>query len=162
MSKFPSPISQSWEMMTAFRLRLGMTSMQSIFSVGTSQIYRYCYNPDISDESERNPLDRIRMLLIQAEQSGGHEAVMSAVAYLLEPLGLVATERDAEVCPDGDTVEAECLDDYPTLMRLHDGVRTIDSRKPMHPRAVQALLDDHIRECRETLERYNIEWERRP
>lgn len=164
MSRLPSPapLSQSWEMMTTFRLALGIAGMQSIFSVGTTQIYRYCYNPDISDEAERNPLDRMRLLLLQAEQSGGHEAVMAAVAYMLEPLGLVDIQRDAEIFPDGDTVEAECLDDYPSLLRLHEGVRTINERKPMHPRAVQALLDDHVRECRETLERYNMEWERRP
>lgn len=84
------PPARSWEVMAALREALGLAGMQRIFSVGHNQIGRYCRNPDISDDAERNPLDRVRLLLARGVEAGAEEAVRMAVGYLLEPLGMKA------------------------------------------------------------------------
>lgn len=153
------PPARSWEVMAALREALGLAGMQRIFSVGHNQIGRYCRNPDISDDAERNPLDRVRLLLARGVEAGAEEAVRMAVGYLLEPLGMKAVPV-GEAPPDRETCEAECLDDYPTLLRLHEAVRTLEGRHPAHPRTVAALMEDHMRECEQTCAKYRTEWVR--
>lgn len=109
------PPARSWEVMAALREALGLAGMQCIFSVGHNQIGRYCRNPDISDDAERNPLDRVRLLLARGVEAGAEEAVRMAVGYLLEPLGMKAVPV-GEAPPDRETCEANA---WTTTLRCY-------------------------------------------
>jgi hypothetical protein len=143
------PPVQTWEMMKAMKEALGITALQKIFSVGTTQINRYCRNPDFTSDSERDPVRRLRMLFDEAVAQGAEDVTRSAISYLAEAIGcrVACVNRPA---PDKHSLEAECLDDYPALVIYHGAAK---ARSPMeHPRAVtdaRAKLDHELDQTQE-------------
>ena len=85
-----TPTVESWEVMNDFKRAIGNGGLQKIFSVGHNQINRYCRNPAYTSDSERNPLDRMRIMLSEVSESGKEfdDAVLSAIRYMVEPMGL--------------------------------------------------------------------------
>lgn len=154
-----TPPAESWELMGIIRDCIGQTRLHNIFSRSHGHMRKWMCRPE-NPEHERNPLDRMRLLLASAHESGGEVAARMAVAYLLEPLGLQAVPVESAE-PDGDSVEAEALDDYPTLVRAHEAVRSINGLRPVSPRSVDALMQDHIDECRQTVAKYRADYETR-
>jgi len=144
-------LSESWEMMLYCKEVLGATELQKIFSRGHTQINRYCMNPKFED-SQRNPLDRLRTLFEMMARQGEHELVRAALNYLAAPHGS-RVQPLAEAVPDKDTIEEECLDDFPELVELD---RLINMRK--HPDVVRRQAEQVIREIEETCTLYDKLW----
>ncbi len=143
---------ESWEIMFDAREKLGVTELQKIFSRGHGQISRYCLCPN-AGEAQRNPLDRLLLLFEQLVENGEEELVRTTVNLLAECIDCrvksVGTPQ-----PDKDTVEEECLDDFPELTELD---RLINRRE--HPRIVQRQAEQVKREVDETMVSYLKLWE---
>ncbi|WP_147822358.1 hypothetical protein [Salidesulfovibrio onnuriiensis] len=147
----PEHLSESWEMMLYCKEVLGATQLQKIFSRGHTQINRYCMNPKFED-SQRNPLDRLREMLGLMADKGENELVRTALNHLAAPHGCRLREK-AQAVPDKATIEEECLDDFPELVELD---RLINLRK--HPDVVRRQAEQVFREIEETLVLYEELW----
>ncbi|WP_320170255.1 hypothetical protein [Maridesulfovibrio sp.] len=138
---------ETWEMMQCCRDILGATQMQKIFSRGQSQINRYCSSP-IHEDHQRNPLDRLHLLFSMLDEEGERELVIAALNHLGSAIGhRVQSTRKYE--PDKNTVEEECLDDYPEKVEL-DRLIAISAA----PELVRRQGEHTCREIMETVTSY--------
>lgn len=147
----PEHLSESWEMMLYCKEILGATELQKIFSRGHTQINRYCMNPKFED-SQRNPLDRLRTLFEMMAEQGEKELVRTALNFLAAP-HQCRVQPTTRAVPDKSTIEEECLDDFPELVELD---RLINLRK--HPEVVRRQAEQVIREIEETCVLYERLW----
>lgn len=139
--------TKTWEMMKCSREALGVTCMQKIFSIGHSQINRYCSSPQHEDH-QRNPLDRLHLLFSELEKEGEKELVIAALNHLCSSVGYRIQEQ-VEFIPDKLTVEEECLDDYPEKVKL-DGLIATNAA----PELVRRQGEHTCREIMETVTSY--------
>lgn len=139
---------EAWEVMRRIKTALGYGDMQRLLGVGRGQVDRYCRNPEVTEDSERCPLRRLRALFAEAANAGAAEEVRAGVNMLAEVLGCRLTPIDAPE-PDRDDVQAECLDDYPALVALHHAVQ---QREPLA--VVRARADEVRGEVAQTVEMY--------
>lgn len=145
---------ESWEIMLLSKDKVGATELQKIFSRGQTQINRYCMSP-LSGDAQRNPVDRLRLMFEKLVEEGGEELVRSALNILAEPIQCRVRPVGAPK-PDKDTVEEECLDDFPELTELD---RLISRRE--HPRIVQRQVERVKQEVDETMTSYLKLWEKK-
>ena len=145
------PLPSSWEIMFAIRETLGAVELQKIFSRGQTQLNRYCMAPHFAD-AQRNPLDRLQVLTEQLEAAGEHELALAAINFILEPLTARATAQNLPT-PDKDTLEEECLDDFPELTTLDALIA-----KQSHPRDVIQQAERVKNEVDETIVKYLEHW----
>ena len=145
-------VVESWEIMLISRDRIGATELQKIFSRGQTQINRYCMSP-LCGDAQRNPIDRLRLMFDKLAEAGEEELVRSSLNILAEPIDCRVQAR-ANPQPDKDTVEEECLDDFPELTELD---RLISRRE--HPRVVQRQAEKVKQEVDETMVSYLKLWE---
>ena len=143
---------ESWEIMLLCRERIGATELQKIFSRGQTQINRYCLSP-LSGDAQRNPLDRLRLMFEKLVDAGEAELVRSSLNILAECIDS-RVQPVAKLKPDKNTVEEECLDDYPELTELD---RLIGRRE--HPRIVLRQAERVKQEVDETMVSYQGLWE---
>ena len=147
-------IVESWEIMLHSKEKIGATELQKIFSRGQTQINRYCMNP-LSGDAQRNPVDRLKLMFEQLVDEGGDELVRSALNILAEPIHCRVNPVAAPK-PDKETLEEECLDDFPELTELD---RLIARRE--HPRVVQRQVERVKQEVDETMVSYMKLWEKK-
>jgi len=145
------PPVETWAMMKAAKDALGATEMQKIFSVGQTQINRYCRNPNFTSDSERNPIDRMRLMLRQMVEQGAEDEARAIVALLCEEIG-ARPERCQPAEPDRTTLAEECLDDYPAVTLAHQLMRDGE-----HPRITHAAIE----KAKDELEQTQVMYERR-
>lgn len=140
---------ESWEVFLWARQHLGITTLTKIFNIGTTQAYRYCTNPRFDHEStRRNPIDNLKILFEEMREQGGDEVIKAA----LNDMASVINHRVQPVSqcqPDKQTMEEECLDDYPGIVKLHDLIQ-----KQADISLVHAQADQVKREISETVELY--------
>lgn len=139
---------EAWEIMRRIKTALGYGEMQRLLGVGRGQVDRYCRNPEVTEDSERCPLRRLHALFAEAVDAGAADEVRAGCNMLAEVLGCRLAPMDAPE-PDGDDVQAECLDDYPALVALHQAVR---GREPLA--VVRARADEVRGEVAQTVEMY--------
>lgn len=139
---------EAWEIMRRIKAALGYGEMQRLLGVGRGQVDRYCRNPEVTEDSERCPLRRLHALFAEAANAGAADEVRAGVNMLAEVLGC-RLEPMAAPEPDRDDVQAECLDDYPSLVGLH---AAIGQGLPVS--VVRTAAEDHVREIGQTVERY--------
>ena len=147
----PNNAVDSWEIMLLSRDKIGATELQKIFSRGQTQINRYCMSP-LCGDAQRNPLDRLRLMFEKLVEAGEEELVRSSLNILAESIDCRVKARSAPI-PDKDTVEEECLDDFPELTELD---RLIGRRE--HPRIVQRQAERVKQEVDETMVSYRKLW----
>jgi len=145
---------ESWEIMLLSREKVGATELQKIFSRGQTQINRYCMSP-LCGDAQRNPIDRLRLLFEKLVDAGELELVRSSLNILAETIDCRVSDRAAP-SPDKDTVEEECLDDYPEKTEMD---RLIARRE--HPRVVLRQAERVKQEVDETIVSYLRLWERK-
>lgn len=150
---FVKPPVESWEMMRTIKGAVGMTGMQKIFSVGLTQINRYCRNPEFTSDTERNPLDRVRRMLAEASEAGAVDAAKAAADYIAEPLGMRLVETlNAE--PDQPTTHEEMLSDWQSVALVQQLMRADE-----HPSVIRSNLDKAIEDMEQTFTSYKRDWE---
>lgn len=146
MPEFP-PL-KTHQFYSACRKILGKETLQKIYKKSPTQIYRWGMDPDFCEDWERNPLDRINVMLERLCELGRDDIAQAAVAILAKTV-------DCELScitpshPDKDSIEAECLDDYPMVARFHQVI--IENEIP---EVVDNLWQAAKRELDETREMY--------
>lgn len=152
---FQKPPVETWEIMLQAKTALGGVALQNIFSVGTTQINRYCRNPEFTADSERNPIDRLRILFRDLSAQGGEELVQAALNHLASVIGCRVVLADRPE-PDKPTLAEECLDDIPSLALFHS---LIQAGEP--PAVTEKALEKHIAEVREDQTMYERDYNAR-
>jgi hypothetical protein len=147
------PPVESWEMMRDLKAAVGLTEMQKIFSVGTTQINRYCRNPEFTADSERNPLDRLRIMFREANDAGASETVRAALDFLMAPLGLRIMPVE-NIEPDRPTTKDEQLDDWQAL----GIVQKLMNSDRAHPNVVRGYVDRAKEDLEQTFTSYSRDW----
>ncbi|WP_066857363.1 hypothetical protein [Halodesulfovibrio spirochaetisodalis] len=142
---------QPWELMIDAKSVLGMGLLKKIFQVGEKQLYRQMRNPDLEGDNARPVIDRVRVLLQNLHEVGGTDTAQAILQFMALPAGFTCVPVE-QAKPTCDDVRAECLEDYPTLVQLHEAIRDGQDM-----RAVRALLDKHVDEVRQTVTLYEQE-----
>ncbi|MEZ6852989.1 hypothetical protein [Halodesulfovibrio aestuarii] len=114
---------EPWELMSAAKDVLGVPALGRILAVCNQQVYRQIRNPEHTQDSIRPPIQRIRTLIYELEQGGERELVEGILNYMAEGADMHVTPNSCQQ-PDKDSIEGECLDDYPPLMELHEAIRS--------------------------------------
>ena len=144
----PKNSMSAWELMIDAKAVLGMPMLERIFQIGNKQLYRQMRNPDLAGDSARPVIDRVRVLLRELHELGGTDTAHAILQLMALPVECTCVPvQQAE--PTCSCVKAECLEDYPTLVQLHDAIQNGDSM-----RSVQTLLDKHVNEVRQTVTLY--------
>ena len=135
---------------------LTIAGMARIHRKDHSTLYKYARDPERVPDGEARQ-DPLRRLLIQCGDvaamggSRGEAAVRVVAAMFADLVGCDVTPR-ACVCPDKADVTAECLDDYPPLVKLHE---LIAHHAPSP--AVRDQMRAVVRELEETLAAYEAQ-----
>lgn len=133
---------------------LGIRGMSAIHGVDHSTLYKWAKDPDRFPEGEvrTDPLKRTLTQcvdVIKMDDRRGTAAVRVVAQMFADLVGCDVTPRASDVHPDKEDLSAECLDDYPPLVRLH---------KLMEEHAPNAAVRDQlcalIKELYETLVAY--------
>lgn len=119
----PLPPLKTWQFFRACRKTLGNSFMQKLYNRGLRQLHRWSADPDFCEDHERNPLDRLKILLARLNEIGREDVALSAVEMLAQAIGCEICRNGEAVVPDQETIEAECLDDYPALVEFHQAVK---------------------------------------
>ena len=141
--------TKTWEIMQCARETLGATSLQKIFSRGQTQINRYC-SSSITEDHQRNPLDRLHLLFTLLNEAGEKELVIAALNHLSSSIDCRIQET-IKFTPDKVNIAEECLDDYPEKVELD---RLIDISAS--PEIVRRQGEHTCREIMETVTSYEI------
>lgn len=143
----------AWGLMADAKAVLGIHGLERIFQIGHKQLYRQMRNPDLEGDNARPVIARVRLLLSELHEVGGTDTAQAILQFMALPAGFtcVPVEQAEPTCDD---VRAECLEDYPTLVQLHEAIRDEQDM-----RAVRALLDKHVDEVRQTVTLYEQEQE---
>lgn len=151
MSKPVRKLVTSSDIMFHIREELGTVELQKIFSRGQTQLNRYCMPSHLAD-SQRNPLDRITILMQKLVESGEEELALATINFMSEPLSARAV-RISLPTPDKATIEEECLDDFPELTQL-DALIAMQ----LQPREVIRQAEKVKEEIDETIASYLEHW----
>lgn len=144
---------EPWELMSAAKDVLGVPSLGRILGVGHMQIYRQVRNPDFTEDFIRSPIQRIRVLVYELDQRGERELAEGILNYMAEGADMHVTPNSCKQ-PDKDSIEGECLDDYPPLMELHEAIRNgADLRE------IERLAENAKSEIEETVTAVRMERE---
>ena len=147
MSIETTPV-HTWQFYRAVKKILGKTFMPKLFKISPRQIDRWSCDPDFSDSSRRNPMDRYETILEALMEIGKDKIARGAVDRQARIVGCnLVCEGDA--VPDKDTLTEELLDDLPAVTQLHDA---IINRKP--EQVVRELLSKAKRELDEDYQAY--------
>lgn len=144
-----SPLLKTWQFFSAGRRILGDTFFRTVYNKGECrfgggkcpacgqnvpeerygqiemmsqhQIYRWAADPDTTEYCERNPIDRLATVMERFVEKGRPDIPLSIISYLLKKISneyrIINTGKG--VSPDKPTIEAECMDDYPAVVKAH-------------------------------------------
>jgi uncharacterized membrane protein YkvA (DUF1232 family) len=122
MNEEMTPVLKSWQFFLSCRRILGEPFMTTLFSRGSRQIYRWSADPDVTNDSERNPLDRMTTILQRLHERGRTDVAIAALTIMVNAIGYEISPIDSAI-PDKATLEEEMLDDYPALTMFHAKIR---------------------------------------
>jgi len=114
------------DFLTHSRDLLGDTWVVKLFSVGIRSLNRWtAKRPYVDEEGIReNPIEKYERLLEQlAKVPGGLDIARASVDRLAAIVGCELAATGPSLAPDKDTIEAECLDDYPALTEFHQAMQ---------------------------------------
>jgi hypothetical protein len=130
MSRNPQPENmdrrcmeyQTWQFYSTCNRVLGLEFMQRLFKRSRTQIYRWAADPDFVDDltSNRNPLDRVIVLISRLCELGREDVARSLVARLALAVGGEFTVPAEQIAPSTKTIAEECLGVLPSLAHFHD------------------------------------------
>lgn len=138
----------TWQFYRAVKKIFGKTFLPKLFKISPRQVDRWSCDPDFSESSQRNPMDRYETILTELMEIGKEKIARGAVdrqARIVE-CHLVCS---GDVVPDKDNLSDELLDDLPAVTKLH---AAIISREP--EQVVRGLLNKAKRELDEDYQAY--------
>lgn len=116
---------ESWQVYHVARKKLPKGMLQSIYRRSTPMVSMWAANPDYCENTARNPLDRIRLMLEEMDAAGCGEYARWAIDYLAGPLGGRFAPMAADTASDKGTVDGEVTDIAIAMGRLADAVRAV-------------------------------------
>jgi hypothetical protein len=117
------PPLKTWQIYSAAIHHLGKGFLCRMYKVTGRQVERWAANPATTESQARNPIDRYESLLDRLIEIGAGDVARIAVARQAHLVGCELKAKNGDCEPDGDTIEDECLDDYPPLTRFHSAIR---------------------------------------
>lgn len=146
--EMPRPL-KSWQFYHACRKALGDAELMNLFKRSYRTLCAWSTDPDTSEDSRRNPMDRYEYLLERLMLLGHEDIARAAVARQARKVGcFLACESD--VLPDKSDWKDELLDDFPPFSDFQQACRDhIDGKVPAE--LVQHAADELVREIKETV-----------
>jgi len=141
--KQTKPIIKTWQFFHACKSILGQTLLTDLFKKSPRQICRWSCDPDYTESSQKNPIDKYEVLLKKLMEIGKTDIARSSVHRQASIVGCILTQ--IVTIPDKDTLEAELLDDLPAFTDYQVAVR-----KDLDEITVRDLLSEAKRELDET------------
>lgn len=139
---------ESWELMKEIRDKITKKAFREALQVSVTQLGRYCQGPACQDR-QKNPLDRLKLLIEFIRDANELELAIETLNYLSHPIGYRVRPINRPT-PDKDTIEAECLDDYPEKTKL-DGLIEL--------RASPSQIRRQCEICKDELEQTVVKYE---
>lgn len=131
---------KSWQFFTTCRRLLGDSFLQKLFKVSLRQIQRWSADPAFAEDTDRNPVDRIEVLLSRLMEIGREDVARAMVSRLAIAVDCELQCLDS-VMPDGKTLSEELLDDHMPLAQFHEAVRNGENPVTVH-RLYQAAKNE--------------------
>jgi hypothetical protein len=131
---------KSWQFFTSCRRLLGDSFLQKLFKVSLRQIQRWAADPAFAEDTDRNPADRIEVILSRLMEIGRGDVARAMVSRLAIAVDCELQCLD-EMAPDGKSLIEELLDDHMPLAQFHEAVRNGEPPVTVH-RLYQAAKDE--------------------
>jgi hypothetical protein len=147
-----APPLRSWQVFSAGIYHLKKDFLAKMFGVSLRQVERWAADPDTTESHQKNPLDRLEAMCRAFMARGQSEIARIMAARLAYVVNCELRELDP-VEPDAETMQHECLDDYPPVTRFHEAINQGGSIEE-----VRHLWQAAKRELDETFEMYLREW----
>ena len=112
---------KTWQFFNACKQNIGITALTKLFKVGPRQIDRWACDPDFTESSQRNPLDRYESLLKKLMDLGVDDIAMAAVDRQARIVG--CTLRVNRPVADKATIAEVLLDNLPALAAYQEAAR---------------------------------------
>lgn len=129
---------QSWVIYHVALKRLPPGKLQKIYRRSARLVNYWAADPRYCEETKRNPIDRIQVMLEELDLAGAGDYARAAIDYMAAPLGGHFAFKERAISDKG-TIEGEAADITIALGKFVDEVR-------------EALADDDI----STVERIKI------
>jgi len=100
---------ESWQIYHVAHKKLPKGRLQQIYRRSVRLVTYWAANPRDCDVTQRNPLDRIRLMLDELDMAGYGEYARAAIDYMAEPLGGEFAEKTVAVSDKG-SVDGEAAD----------------------------------------------------
>jgi len=150
MNREPTaPPGETWEFFSACIHYLGKACLTSLFQRGERQVERWAADP-ITSGSQRNPVDRYEMLLLELIDKNQVETARLAVGRQAEIVGCELVEKEMPV-PDKGSIELEIIDDlyvknhYDTVI-LDPESTQVECRIAMES-FIRELKENYVKKC---------------
>jgi hypothetical protein len=118
---------RTWQFYSTCNHVLGLDFMQQLFKRSRTQIYRWAADPDFTDDSSsnRNPLDRMLVLVSRLCELGRQDVAQSLAARLAHAAGGEFTAQP-EIQPH-KSITDEVMDILPALAKYHEVCKNPES-----------------------------------
>jgi hypothetical protein len=133
----------TWQFYNACKQNLGMASLTKLFKISERQIARWACDPDFTDSSQRNPMDRYEFLLKKLMEIGAFDIARAAVDRQARIVGCELKLSD--VVPDKQSIAEELLDNLPVLAEYQEAVRSgqpIETIRQLYNKVILELEQD--------------------
>ena len=141
----------SWQFFHACKVRLGKSTLTTLFKKSSRQIDRWSCDPDFSESAQRNPMDKYETLLNKLVERGVMDIARAAVDRQARIVG--CDLKCSEASPDKATIEEELLDNIPALAKYQQAVMT---KQPLE--VIRRAARKVIQEIEEDLALIEREW----
>lgn len=113
---------KTWQFFHACKTHLGTETLTKLFQVSLRQVDRWSCDPDFTESTRKNPVDRYETLLKKLMERGVLDIARAMVDRQARIVGCVLKTGQAE--PDKDTLEHELLDNMPAYAEYQEAART--------------------------------------
>ena len=134
------------------RNALEVSGLHAIFGVERSQVSRWTKNPEIYDDAQRNPIDKVKTLFSRMVDAGESAAVAAMVVDLSEPLGC-HVEMQSPAVPEHESVQDELLDIHPACAEHAQAIRSGGDM-----RAVEHWEREAIKQIQQATEAFRLKF----
>lgn len=100
---------ESWKIYHVALKKLPQGKLQQIYRRSARLVNYWAADPKYCEETKKNPLDRIRIMLDELDNAGAGDYARAAIDYMADPLGGCFAEKYPAVsdkgCVDGESVD---------------------------------------------------------
>ena len=123
MKEYQAIPVKTWQFYNALKQVVGHSWLTNFFSVSPRHIDRWSCDPDYSESSRRNPMDRYEALLEKLMELGKVDIAQGAVDRQARIVGCHLSCTDT-IAADKKTLQEELLDNLPALAAYQDAITT--------------------------------------